>query len=101
MSKRLQADLRFPWQLAIAANKYLKEHDGELLASRYTSLLGATAYEMTYRGPHVRSLRSGVPLERVEVAVPIHPQQTVRALLEAESIAPEAQAFEEFVRSLA
>jgi hypothetical protein len=101
LSKRLETDLRFPWQLVIAANQYLKEHDGELLASRYTSVLGATAYEMTYKAPHVRSLRTGVRLERVEVAVPIHPQRTVRALLEAESVRPEAQAFEEFVHGLA
>lgn len=93
LSEPLRTDMRFPWQLVIAANEYLRRSDGTLLASRYLQVGGSIAYEMCYASPLTGS-------RRAEVGIVCKPLAVVRVLLEAPSLDCDKGAFDEFLRSL-
>lgn len=109
LSRPLSTDMRFPWQLALAANEYLKKSKGQLLSSRYLQVRGSTAYEMCYIVPHAVSLDKVLQpdhpdflaaLKRAEMAVVCNPNAVVRALLETRSLEEDGSSFDAFVQSL-
>lgn len=109
LSRPLQTDMRFPWQMALAGNEYIKQSQGTLVSSRYVKVLGSTAYEMCYSVPHARSLDHVLKpdhpdflaeLQRAEVTFVCKPGNVVRALLETRSRENDKSSFDEFVQSL-
>ncbi len=109
LSTPLPTDMRFPWQLALAANEYIKKTNGNLISSRYLTIKGSTVYEMCYTAPHSFALDNVLqpghkdflaPLQRAEVALICNPNVLVKALLESQSLEEDKPAFDEFVQSL-
>lgn len=98
-----RADSRFPWQLAISSNLYLKSTDGERLSSRYVPVAGSTGYEVCYKAPHVisMSMESGFrPLQRAQVTFVSSPGLEYNVLLETDSLERHKSAYDEFIASL-
>lgn len=109
LARPLQSDMRFPWQMAHAANEYLKRFQGSVASSRYVEILRSTGYEMSYNVPHARSLDHLLKpehpdflaeLQRVEVAFVCQPGKIVRVLLETRSPDTDKAKLDEFVQSL-
>lgn len=109
LTKPMSTEMRFPWQLALAANKYIKESGGKIESSRYVQIHNCTGYEMCYDVPHSVSLDKLLKpdhsdflasLQRAEVALICNPSHVVRALLESRSMEEDKSTFDAFLQSL-